>query len=378
MAGRFLFEALMEKGMQKKEKKKRKIWQRILLWCLNVVIACVGIFAGLILILVATEYRPNDVEQVGVDRVLEDKVSLNTPLTVTTYNIGYGALGDNADFFMDGGKGVKTADAERVYNNMETIVSAMKTLKPDFAFFQEVDENSMRSNHINEVAYLEMAFPDYEKAFAYNYRAFFIPYPIPPIGRVNSGILSMSGYEIEDAERIQLPCPFKGIERLGNLKRCLLVSHLPIEGSDHELTLINLHLEAYDDGEGKAAQTAMLKDVLMEEYEKGNYVIAGGDFNQTFSGVDTSAYPVYPDRWQPGVIDESMLPEDWTFVMDNSNPTCRSLDQPYEGADPDTFQYYMIDGFILSPNVKFLKAETQDSGFVPADHNPVLIQVELE
>ena len=38
------------------------------------------------------------------------------------------------------------------------------------------------------------------------------------------------------------------------------------------LVAVNLHLEAYDDGEGKAAQTAMLFDILEEEYAKGNYV----------------------------------------------------------------------------------------------------------
>jgi len=363
--------------MSKKEKKKRKLWQRILLWCLNIVIALVGAFVVLIVILFVTEYRPNAVERVGMDRVLEDEVPLNTPLTLMTYNIGYGALGDNADFFMDGGKSVKTATTERIFNNMEGIAATTAAIDPDFAFFQEVDKDASRSNHMDEVSYLEMAFPGYENAFAYNFRVLFIPYPVPPIGEVNAGILSLSKYEVADAERLQLPCPFKGIERLGNLKRCLLVSHLPIEGSEHELVLVNLHLEAYDSGEGKAAQTSELQKVLMEEYEKGNYVIAGGDFNQTFSGVDMTPYPVYPDRWQPGLIDESILPEDWSFVMDNQTPSCRSLDQPLAGADLDHFQYYMIDGFIVSPNVRILKAETIDTGFVDADHNPVVMQVEL-
>ena len=367
----------MENGVKKKEKKKRKLWQRILLWCVNVVIACIGAFAVLIFVLFVTEYRPNDVEQIGVDRLTEDKVPLDTPLSIATYNIGYGALGDNADFFMDGGKGVKTADSRRLYQNMDEIYANVEDLEPDFVFLQEVDRNSARSNHLDEESYLGLSFPDYEKAFAHNFRVLFIPYPIPPIGKVDAGIMTLSDYHIEEAERIQLPCPFKGIERLGNLKRCLLVTHLPIEGSDKELALVNLHLEAYDDGAGKAAQTEMLRNVLLEEYEKGNYVIAGGDFNQTFSGVDLSAYPVYPDRWQPGVIDENALPEGWTFVMDNRTPTCRSLDQPYAGADKDGFQYYMIDGFILSPNVKLLDVETQDTEFACSDHNPVLARVEL-
>ena len=56
--------------------------------------------------------------------------------------------------------------------------------------------------------------------------------------------------------------------------------------------LVNLHLEAYDSGEGKIAQTKLLVEFLEQEYAKGNYVIAGGDFNQTFSREDMEQYPV--------------------------------------------------------------------------------------
>ena len=38
------------------------------------------------------------------------------------------------------------------------------------------------------------------------------------------------------------------------------------------------------------------------EVEKGNYVIASGDFNQTFSNVDTSMYPIIWDSWVAGTI----------------------------------------------------------------------------
>ena len=88
------------------------------------------------------------------------------------------------------------------------------------------------------------------------------------------------------AQRQSLPVPFKWPIRVANLKRCLLVERFTVADSGRELVLINLHLEAYDDGEGKAAQTKMLREFLQAEYEKGNYVIAGGDFNQTFPGPD--------------------------------------------------------------------------------------------
>ena len=93
---------------------------------------------------------------------------------------------------------------------------------------------------------------------------------------------------------------------------------IDLEGTDAQLVLVNLHLEAYDDGEGKAAQTAALTSFLEQEYAKGNYVIAGGDFNQTFPG-GLDKYPIKnDDLWTPGMLDDSMLPEDVTFQTDDT------------------------------------------------------------
>ena len=40
-------------------------------------------------------------------------------------------------------------------------------------------------------------------------------------------------------------------------------------------------------------------------------------------------------------------------------------------------QYYVIDGFIISPNVRLEFVKTLDLGFENSDHNPVHIQVTL-
>jgi len=137
--------------------------------------------------------------------------------------------------------------------------------------------------------------------------------------------------------------------------------------------LVNLHLEAYDDGAGKLAQTKMLMEVLQQEYEKGNYVIAGGDFNQSFPNA-LKVYPVVDEeKWTPGVLLQSSLPEGWHYAYDTAAATCRLLDQPFN----ENCQLYVIDGFILSPNVTAVSAETVDLGFVYSDHNPVKLQVTL-
>lgn len=334
--------------------------------------------ALLILTLTLTEYRPADREALQIDQGTEAKpLAPGAELNVISWNVGYGALGDNADFFMDGGKMVQSADQNRVAENLLGIRNAIAGLQPDLLFLQEVDIDSDRSWHTDERAVLSEAMPGASSVFATNYRVLYIPYPLPPIGHVDGGLLTVSSLPLSSAERVQLPCPFSWPVRLAQLKRCLLVSRIPLEGTDKELVAVNFHLEAYDDGSGKAAQTRILADFLNAEAEKGNYVIAGGDFNQVISGKDTAWQQARPGLWMPGVLDVSEFGAGLSAIMPDDGPTCRSLDQPLAGADLSAFQFYLIDGFIVSSNVSVRSLETVDQGFVWSDHQPVRVTIAL-
>lgn len=338
-----------------------------------------AVFVVLLVVLTVTEYRPEPEEELVIANVQEKEAVQGEPFSVLTWNIGYGALGDNADFFMDGGKMVSSASKERVQQNMEGIAGVLKELQSEVIFLQEVDLDSRRSHSINEQSFLEQKLTGYCDSFAANHKVLYVPYPIPPIGKVECGLTTFSKYRVTDAVRVALPCPFRYPVRTANLKRCVMVSRIPVEGSDKYLVLVNLHLEAYDDGEGKLAQTKMLSDLLQKEVEKGNYVIAAGDFNQSFSNVDTGAYPILDeDLWAPGSIDVAEFGDDLTFHTDNTEPSCRSLDRPYAGADPENFQYYLIDGFIVSSNIRVESVETKNYEFAYSDHNPVRMTVTLE
>jgi endonuclease/exonuclease/phosphatase family metal-dependent hydrolase len=296
-------------------------------------------------------------------------------INIVAWNIGYGALGDNADFFMDGGKMVYSADEVRVKTNMDAIVSEVSSKNPDIIMFQEIDLNSSRSYHIDQTAYFDgMGYNN--MAFANNFKVAYFPFPIPPYGKIDSGIATYSKYATSSATRVQLPCPFSWPVRTINLKRCLLITRIPVEGGK-ELVIVNLHLEAYDDGEGKAAQAEMLMGILNEETAKGNYVIAGGDFNQTFSNIADN-FPVYPEQWQPADMDVSPYEADWQFLMSSDIASCRSLYAPLEGNDPNSLQYYIIDGFIVSSNIRVDSYEIVDLGFESSDHNPQVLNITLE
>lgn len=337
-------------------------------------------FAGLVGWLTIREYRPAAVENITVFEAGNKSIAPGDSLTVLSQNTGYAGLGAESDFFMDGGKDVKpTRDQELA--NREGIVQQLISQDADVYFLQEVDTDSSRSYGMNQQGWYHRTMSGsgngpYSDAHALNYSCDFVPFPWPPLGKVHSGLQTLSRFEVDKAERVALPCPFSWPVRAANLKRCLLVSYVPLEGTDKELVLVNLHLEAYDDGEGKAAQTKALLDLLTAEYEKGNYVIAGGDFNQTFPGA-LDAFPVQdPSLWTPGVLEEDVLPEGWRFACDLSVPSCRLLNHPYD-PDPEGNQFYVIDGFILSPNVRLDSVETLDEQFQYTDHNPVSLRVTL-
>ena len=329
----------------------------------------------------AAEYNPASITEAESIKTADAAAAVPVPqgaeLEILSWNIGYAGLGAGSDFVLDGGEHMRAADKAAVQQYLAGIAGTLRAGDYDLVLLQEVDRDSSRTYRIDEGEALAFGRTD----FAPNYRCFYVPNPITylidPMGRVDSGLMTSSKYEVARAERQSLPCPFSWPLRTVNLKRCLLVSYLPVEGSDKQLVLVNLHLEAYDDGEGKIAQTRQLMELLEQEYARGNYVIACGDFNQVFPGA-LEAYPnAHPENWIPGVLEESSLPEGFSYVYDLSVPSCRLLNQPYDPADEANTQYYVIDGCIVSPNVTVKAAETLDLGFADSDHNPVRLSVAL-
>ena len=357
--------------------KKKPILKTILIALLLLVLALLSpVIYGLV-----NEYKPEDIEKIETKDHAEKKLELNQSFRVSTWNIGYCGLDASQDFFMDGGTTVNPSNKDQVQSNLNHISSFAKKLNSDIYLFQEVDEKSKRSFKINEIDGLRKNLNElhpYQSAFAYNFHVPYVPYPVPTIGTTYAGVLTLNQFEAQDAKRIGFPSSFKWPVSAFNLKRCLLVERIPVESSDKELVLINLHLEAYDDGGGRALQTKMLSDLMKKEYEKGNYVIAGGDFNSTLPSVDPDKYPMLEtDFFNPARIDADVFPKDFQFITDDSSPSTRLLNKAYKPEDKEQTQFYVLDGFILSPNVTCESVKTDNLEYQWSDHNPVSISVHL-
>lgn len=345
---------------------------------LVIIAVCIVGFMVLLTFLTITEYKPGNIEKLHIKGQAGDEAGFSKNIKFISWNVGYCGLGKSADFFMDGGKKVVSQTKAEVDENIDKITDKLREFDADIIFLQELDRESYRSYNVDEEKIISENFSNYLSSFAINLKALFIPYPIPPLRNVDAGIMSLSKLKAESAERVSLPVPFKWPESTCNLKRCLLVERLPISGSEKKLVIINLHLEAYDSGEGKAAQTKALLDIMEKEYKEGNYVVAGGDFNQSFSNVDVSKFEVgNKDLWKPGRLETKDFEENFNLYMDTSVPTCRSLDRAYDKAD-NKFQYYVIDGFITSKNVEVISQKTIGLDFENSDHNPVEMVIKLK
>ena len=342
---------------------------------LGLILALVICAACAVLALTLTEYKPQESE-LKRNEIPESapKLSQGASLTVLSYNTGYAALGENADFFLDGGTSTRPGSKDTVLDNLAGITAEIKQSGADIVLLQEVDTGSKRSYNVNEAERFAAELAGMASSFALNYKSAYVPYPFPEtIGKVSSGLATFLKYPSQSSERVQLPVPFSWPMRCFNLKRCLLIDRIPIEGSKSELVVVNLHLEAYDSGEGKIAQTRRLYQLLEEESEKGNYVIVGGDFNQTFPGA--VLFPAVKEgNWMPMVVEDT-LPAGCRFAVDGQTPTCRLLDEPLKGNQNP--QYYIIDGFIVSSNVIVDSVETVETGFVYSDHQPVKLAITL-
>ena len=119
---------------------------------------------------------------------------------------------------------------------------------------------------------------------------------------------------------------------------------------------------------------------MLAEYQAGNYVVGGGDFNKDLLGDSGAIFgvPGGDYTWnQP--IPEGTFPEGLTLVnsLDEANPipSNRVADGPYEKGK--TF-VSTLDGFVVSDNVRVESCRVIDDGFKCSDHNPVVMAFALE
>lgn len=350
-----------------------KIVKKILKALGIAVLGIVAILAVIIIYAVITDYRPKEKTPIEVNEnpgQLGDSVTLS----LLTWNLGYAGLDDKMDFFYDGGKKVFTPKLQCLKNLAGIMEFLKKNDTIDIFLLQEVDRKSRRSYKVDEHSTITAHEKYASNAFATNYKVFFVPVPFTsPMGSVYSGITTISRYIPSSIVRYSFPGEYGFPKQLFMLDRCFMVSRYPIKNGK-ELVLINTHNEAFDPGQIRKAQMEYLKTFVLSEYNKGNYIIAGGDWNQ----CPPQFVPQFPKNQvnkDQMVIPADYLPAEWQWVYDNKTPSNRSVIAAY---DPAITTTTVIDFFLLSPNIRPLSVNCIELNFANSDHNPVRVKVRLK
>ena len=317
-----------------------------------------------------------DIEIIEIENNQTEKISLNKEYSVLIFNMGYGGLDKNQEFFMDGGESSRGESETQALSNVEDMTDFLIRENSDFMLLQEVDIRSARSYDINQYEMLQSEFQGYGSAFAYNYQAIWVPVPIlNPMGYANSGLVTLSEYAINSGLRHELTGQESWPVILADLDRSLLETRISVENG-RDLVLVNLHLSAYDEGGIlREKQVEHLLELIQEFYTQNDYVILGGDWNQllgTMQLEDPDFIEKWPDWLVP--ISESLAETGYQWGIDEKVMTVRDIAAPYE--PEETFET-VIDGFLVSPNIRIIEVGGHDLGFEHSDHNPVTLKFEL-
>ncbi len=349
---------------------------------LKLAITCIICLGGILLIYILSvflfallsEFKPNKVEKLTIQGTGEKIIRTNEHLQLLTWNIGYGGLGKEMDFFYEGGKMVRP-DESLSKHYLQGITDFLKNQDSiDFIILQEVDFDSKRSYYFDQSQMIADVLPDHNKVTTVNYFSKYVPVPfINPMGKVKSGLISYSIYLPIEATRISTPGEYTLLKRLFMLKRCLLVSRYKTD-NNKELVVINLHNSAFEDADAlRKEELNLIRQLIVEEYAKGNYVIAGGDWNQNPPDLNLNKIKKYKTRsvWP---IDKDFLPEDWIWTFDASVPTNRDVHEPFS---IQTTTCTILDYFVTSPNIEVINIKAVDLEFELSDHQPVIITIRL-
>ncbi len=334
------------------------------------------LFACFVVYISITDYKPDEVENIPLNGNKSENISMPEELTFISWNIGYCGLGKDMDFFYEGGKMVRPDEDtfHNYLNGMEKLLMSVDSV--DFILLQEVDEYSKRSYFIDQTEIISNVFPGYTSVLAKNYEVEFVPVPITsPMGKVRGGIMSLSKYHPAEATRYAYPLITSWLNSLFMLDRCFLSFRYKMKNKK-DLIVINTHNSFFVKKEGpRKAELEIIKNYMLEESAKGNYVIAGGDWNQNPPNFETNKF-LSGDIFEKTFMQmkEDFMPEGWKWAYDPDYPTNRRVKIPYTKGKTKTT---LIDYFLTSSNIEVVEVKTIPIDFEFSDHQPVYMKVKM-
>jgi endonuclease/exonuclease/phosphatase family metal-dependent hydrolase len=347
---------------------------RIGVW---IILAIMLVVIGFMVYTTLVKYKPKKISVLDIRTpMLKNNAETGDVFNILTWNIGYAGLGKEMDFFYEGGKMVRPSSGlcqRYLYDILHEIKDADSA---DFIFLQEVDQYAKRTYYKDQVNAVQNELNNYYSVFAVNYDVPFVPVPLrEPMGRVKAGQMTLSKMAPDSAFRYALEGSYGWPKRLFLLDRCFILTQFKFP-SGRMLSLINVHNSAFSDAaSARQKELILLKNLMVELYRQGHYVIVGGDWNQNPPGFDPNLFVDGNKGYAFEHVPEDFRPDGWKWAMDKSKATNRNVNEPFEKGKTLTT---MIDYFMVSPNVSVLSVKTNPNGFVNSDHQPVALKVRLK
>lgn len=322
-------------------------------------------------------YYPRQVSSLFAQNKIEKSIEIGDSLGILMWNISYGGMPSEMDFFYSGGDKIQLNE-RKSKENFQNILDKITEYRDstDVFLFQKIDTVSTRSYHKNQYFEIQNKLPEYESSFCLNFSVPYIPVPLnDPIGAVHSGLLSMSKFGMNEYQRISLnDKEYFWPKKLFTAQKCIQL--LSTDVGNKKLHVLHVHLNSYDfQGEIRLAQLAQVERIADSLFQRGDYVVIAGGWNMSPPGFQKykirygyKAKPAFPE------IDSSVYFENWKFEYNPIFPTSRSLAEEYRHGAINTS---IKDFFICSPNVTILKVNTDHNEFKWSDHHAVYLRILL-
>lgn len=283
--------------------------------------------------------------------------------SICTYNIGYlSGMTNNLPF---------KPDRNLFNNNLSKAKQLFKTLNTDLIGFQEIDFNSARSFHVDQMEELAIHANYNQGAKAINWDKNYVPFPswLPSrqFGEILSGQGVLSKYPISSNDIQTLIKPESNpfyynafyLERLAQITQV----HL----NETPIIVINVHLEAFVQSTREQHAQTVLK--IYRHYSNDYPVLLVGDFNSTPPFAinrykDDKTMHYFFDEPSIGVAipkEQYLLNEEENFTYNSQNPTVK-------------IDYIFFNKNKIIPIVGRVVIEAKDI----SDHLPVWFQFTLK
>ena len=298
-------------------------------------------------------------------------------LKVMTWNVQYLA-GKRYVFWNDLAAGTDEAPtADDMAFSLDEVARVIRDEQPDIVLLQELDDGAKASDYQNQLKLLQERVADLYpcSAHAFDWKADFIPDP-HIFGSVGRQLATLSRYEIEHAERLQLPVSEVNlISRQFKPKNALLLTYLPLSDGG-QMAVLNTHLDrATQPDETLQAQVSAVAKVLDKFESRGTPWLIGGDFNL----LPLGQYQRLPSEQRTPYSSDSALHVLWDkYPMIPTNNEASGIDRArwlthYPNDTNVSGPDRTVDFLFYSPRIKRVEARVrQDDTLRISDHLPVI------